>query len=200
MLAILDGYRRPTPNTDVSLQISKQCVPGGTFTNTEAHREANIAVQISTLPVMAKLGNSLGERALNDKGVVSAAEYVYTLSEEEKHEVDMAMLYFKGNVLIPNASISILGNVVGYADPLRQGLGLDGDQVSPAVFPLPNLGKMLRALATDLHESRCFFIVRGLDPCGLTPEDTILRYMGVASFVGDKIGVQDGYGNVFGKG
>ena len=87
------------------------------------------------------------------------------------------------------------------ANPLRQGLGLDGDQISPAVFPLPNLGETLRALATGLHTkpNRGFFILRGLDPSGLTPEDMVLRYIGIASFVADKIGVQDGHGNVLGK-
>jgi hypothetical protein len=85
------------------------------------------------------------------------------------------------------------------ADKILGGLGLDGDQISPSVFPLPGLGKTLRTLTADLHTKQPFFILRGLSLGGLAPEDTVLRYLGVASFVADKIGAQEACGNVFGK-
>ncbi|KAK0644622.1 hypothetical protein B0T16DRAFT_460656 [Cercophora newfieldiana] len=110
-----------------------------------------------------------GPAVAND---ANEAGYVYHLSLKEKREVDMAMLHFKG-------------------------LGLDGHQISPLVFPLPTLGKTLRALAAGLHTNQPFFTIRGLNPSGLTPEDTVLRYLGIASFVANKIGAQDAYGNVF---
>lgn len=85
------------------------------------------------------------------------------------------------------------------ADQVPEGLGLDGEQISPSVFPLPSLGKTLRAMTADLHTKQPFFTLRGLNPNGLTPEDIVLRYLGIVSFVGDNICVQDAHRNVFGK-
>jgi hypothetical protein len=54
-------------------------------------------------------------------------------------------------------------------------------------------------MTAELHHGRGFFVLRGLDPRGLSSEDTILRYLGISSYVADKIAVQDEYGNVFGQ-
>ncbi|KAK3897168.1 hypothetical protein C8A05DRAFT_20009 [Staphylotrichum tortipilum] len=125
--------------------------------------------QVSTVPTVAT------GPALKRPGLVEDPDtpgHVYVLSAAEKAEVAAAMAHFEA-------------------------LGLDGDQISPATFPLPTLGPVLRALTADLHHGRGFFILRGLTIAGLLTEDTILRYLGIASFVADKIGVQDEHGNVF---
>jgi hypothetical protein len=54
-------------------------------------------------------------------------------------------------------------------------------------------------MTAELHHGRGFFALRGLDLHGMSFEDTILRYLGVSSYVADKIAVQDECGNVFGQ-
>ncbi|KAI1746574.1 hypothetical protein F4782DRAFT_43397 [Xylaria castorea] len=133
-------------------------------------------VEKTTVPRMAeldtKVATSLENKNLDGDDLTYPAAYVYSLNDEEKAEMKVAMQHFKA-------------------------LGLDGDQVSPRVFPLPTLGKVLRDLATELHDGRGFFVLRGLDPREISLEDKILRYLAITSYVADKIGVQDDHGNVF---
>lgn len=79
------------------------------------------------------------------------------------------------------------------------GLGLDGSEVSQATFPLPTLAWPLRALAEDLHSGRGFFAVRGLDPKRYSAEDNVLLFLGVSSYVGEKRGLQNDKGHIFGQ-
>jgi hypothetical protein len=75
-------------------------------------------------------------------------------------------------------------------------LGLDGDCVARANFPLPNLGPRLRACADELHNGRGFFVLRGLDPDRYTPEDNVLMFLGLSGHVADLRGCQDKAGNM----
>ncbi|KAF5663238.1 hypothetical protein FHETE_7618 [Fusarium heterosporum] len=110
--------------------------------------------------------------ALTGPLVWSGAEYqgdhTYTLrlSEEEAGEIDSALASFKT-------------------------LGLDGDEVSPNNFPLPNLSRRLRASAETIHLGRGFVVVRGIDGSKYSDEDSVTIFLGVAGYIADKRGLQD---------
>lgn len=123
-------------------------------------------------PVNMKPEIGISLHARNDEDFGHSRSHVYMLSEAERNEVKTAMVYFKA-------------------------LGLDGDKISPASFPLPTLGGVLRTMTAELHNERGFFVLRGLDPHEVSSEDVILRYLGISSYIADKIAVQDEYGNVF---
>lgn len=76
---------------------------------------------------------------------------------------------------------------------------MDGEHISTTNFPLPNLGPVLRKMVIDLHYGRGFFVIRGLETKETSAEDIVLRFLGISAHVADKIGVQDEYGNVFGR-
>lgn len=63
-------------------------------------------------------------------------------------------------------------------------------------FPLPNLAKRLEECSDSLHTGRGFFVVKGLDMSRFSVEDGVILYLGIASYIGDKRGVQDRKGNV----
>jgi hypothetical protein len=75
-------------------------------------------------------------------------------------------------------------------------LGLDGDEVSADNFPLPNLSRRLRASAETLHLGRGFVVIRGIDGSKYTVEDSVTIFLGVASYIADKRGLQDRKGNM----
>ncbi|KAG5744718.1 hypothetical protein H9Q70_012588 [Fusarium xylarioides] len=97
--------------------------------------------------------------------------YTLRLSGEEAREVDSALASFKT-------------------------LGLDGDEVSPDNFPLPNLSRRLRASAETLHLGRGFVVIRGIDGEKYSVEDSVTIFLGVASYIADKRGLQDRKGNM----
>jgi hypothetical protein len=55
---------------------------------------------------------------------------------------------------------------------------------------LPILGPKLTAAATEVAAGRGTVILRGLEPQKYSLEDNILIYAGIASYFGDKRGVQ----------
>ncbi|KID63208.1 taurine catabolism dioxygenase TauD, partial [Metarhizium hybridum] len=75
-------------------------------------------------------------------------------------------------------------------------LCLDGDQVSKANFPLPNLTERLEKCSKILHDGRGFFVIKGIDMSHYTVEDSIVIYLGIASYIADQRGIQDREGNV----
>ncbi|KAM0380539.1 hypothetical protein ACHAPY_000269 [Fusarium culmorum] len=97
--------------------------------------------------------------------------YILRLSDEEAGEVESALASFKA-------------------------LGLDGDEVSADNFPLPNLSRRLRASAETLHLGRGFVVIRGIDGFKYTVEDSVTIFLGVASYIADKRGLQDRKGNM----
>jgi hypothetical protein len=97
--------------------------------------------------------------------------YTLRLSHEEASEVDSALASFKA-------------------------LGLDGDEVSADNFPLPNLSRRLRASAETIHLGRGFVVIRGIDGSKYTVEDNVTIFLGVASYIADKRGLQDRKGNM----
>ncbi|KAH7152810.1 hypothetical protein EDB81DRAFT_648748 [Dactylonectria macrodidyma] len=75
-------------------------------------------------------------------------------------------------------------------------LGLDGDKVSPSNFPLPNLGRRLRTCTQTIHLGRGFIVLRGIDADRYKVEDTIIIFLGLASYIAEKRGLQDRKGTM----
>ncbi|KAL2146815.1 hypothetical protein VTI28DRAFT_2296 [Corynascus sepedonium] len=101
----------------------------------------------------------------------SEDDYTLTLSEGEISEVKSGLAYFND-------------------------LGLYGNEVNPSTFPLPTLGPKLRQLANDIHCGRGFAVVRGLRPDEFSPEDNVLVFLGISSYIGVQRGRQDEEGNM----
>lgn len=75
-------------------------------------------------------------------------------------------------------------------------LGLDGCDVRQSTFPLPTLGESLLRLAIDVHCGKGFINVRGLNPENYSPEDNILLFLGLSSYIGEVRARQDEDGNM----
>lgn len=68
----------------------------------------------------------------------------------------------------------------------------DAQSVSQETFPLPNLGPRLQEIAKTLHSGRGFAVLRGLE-LAKTPEDNMIIYLGVSTYVGSQRGMcEDG--------
>lgn len=75
-------------------------------------------------------------------------------------------------------------------------LGLDGDEVCYDNFPLPSLSRRLRNCAEALHLGRGFCVIHGLDASVYTDEDNVTVFLGLASHMAEKRGLQDRKGNM----
>lgn len=70
------------------------------------------------------------------------------------------------------------------------------DDVSVETFPLPELGPRLPILATEIHTGQGFVVIKGLDPSRYTTALNLIMYLGVSSYIGDRRGRQDEFGNM----
>ncbi|OCK91311.1 Clavaminate synthase-like protein [Cenococcum geophilum 1.58] len=102
---------------------------------------------------------------------MTPSEYVYILSDVEIDEIEHALQHFKG-------------------------LGLTKDEISQTTFPLPGLRARLLQTAQEVHQGRGFAVLRGLDPSKYSLADNVILYAGIASYIGNKRGLQDRSGNV----
>jgi len=84
------------------------------------------------------------------------------------------------------------------ADLIGSGLGLTKDEISQTTFPLPGLRARLLQTAQEVHQGRGFAVLRGLDPSKYSLADNVILYAGIASYIGNKRGLQDRSGNVLG--
>lgn len=75
------------------------------------------------------------------------------------------------------------------------GLNLELGHVSPATFPLPTLGPVLKDLAAEIFSGRGFFVLRTIPVDSYSRYDNVLIYAGVSSYIGDR-GLQDRNGGV----
>ncbi|OAA32999.1 Taurine catabolism dioxygenase TauD/TfdA [Moelleriella libera RCEF 2490] len=75
-------------------------------------------------------------------------------------------------------------------------LGLDGDLVSRANFPLPRLQRKLEEMRNDVHHGKGFGLVRGLNPENFSVEDLSTIYLGIQCYVANLQGRQDKKGNM----
>jgi hypothetical protein len=74
--------------------------------------------------------------------------------------------------------------------------GLYIGHLCPENFRLATLGPVLHRLARDVAHGRGFFSFRGLDPSRYSKYRNIAIYAGIASYVGNRCGRQDEYGNM----
>jgi hypothetical protein len=58
------------------------------------------------------------------------------------------------------------------------------EQLSPANFPLPRLGPVLRSVLAELLEGRGFIMLRGLPVERMTREEQAIAYLGVGAWLG----------------
>lgn len=77
-------------------------------------------------------------------------------------------------------------------------MSLDGTAVNKHNFILPTLGAKLQDLRKEIHTGRGFAVIRGLDAAKFGVGDLTIIYMGIASYISDQIGRQDGSGNALG--
>ncbi|CAH0018337.1 unnamed protein product [Clonostachys rhizophaga] len=99
-------------------------------------------------------------------------EWVLQFTEGDKEEIRKALQHFKS-------------------------FGLEVEEVNQGSFPLPTLSQKLEKLANDLHDPRqAFFVLSGLNIDQYTVEEATIIYLGVASYVADQRGAQDGAGNM----
>ena len=75
---------------------------------------------------------------------------------------------------------------------------MDGQEVNRQNFPLPTVQERLRAYTQELYRGKGFFSIRGLDPNEYSPEDNVLLFLGISSYVAERRGKQDSRGNIFG--
>ncbi|RDA88804.1 hypothetical protein CP532_5523, partial [Ophiocordyceps camponoti-leonardi (nom. inval.)] len=75
-------------------------------------------------------------------------------------------------------------------------LKLSRHEISSANFPLPRLGHRLSQAAESIHRGHGFVVFRGLDPYLHSTEENVIIYLGLASYVADRRGLQDKNGNV----
>ncbi|KAL2134171.1 hypothetical protein VTI74DRAFT_870 [Chaetomium olivicolor] len=112
-----------------------------------------------------------GELAWGPTSFASPVDYTLTLSEDEISEVRSGLQHFND-------------------------LGLYGNEVTPITFPLPTLGPRLQQMAADIHGGRGFAVVRGLNPDDFSPEENVLVFLGISSYIGVTRGRQDEDGNM----
>lgn len=62
--------------------------------------------------------------------------------------------------------------------------GLPFDRLSPAGFPLPRFGKVLKEILAELLEGRGFVLLRGLPVERMTREEQAIAYLGIGSWLG----------------
>ncbi|KFA69128.1 hypothetical protein S40285_00096 [Stachybotrys chlorohalonatus IBT 40285] len=75
-------------------------------------------------------------------------------------------------------------------------LGLVKDEVGPSNFALPTLGARLETCARTLHIGHGFVVIKGLDGCKFDVEDSVVAYLGIASYIADQRGQQNKDGDV----
>jgi len=102
---------------------------------------------------------------------VDEQDFVYQLSDEDKVEIENALSHFMG-------------------------LELDGSELMMSNFPLPGLRSILLHLAAELHDGKGFFVVRGLNSADYSPEDNVLIFLGISSYIAETRGKQDEAGNM----
>ncbi|KAF4463976.1 taurine catabolism dioxygenase [Fusarium albosuccineum] len=82
----------------------------------------------------------------------------------------------------------------GWPKALR--LGMKDKDIKQSSFPLPNLGKTLSKIRTDIYHGRGFATLRGLNVDALSPADMATAYLGLTSHVADKRGKQNQQGTM----
>jgi hypothetical protein len=144
---------------------------------------------LSTLRVKEWPQIMRGDLAWDHATLPSEEDTILTLNEAEVEEVRDAVNHFNGRLSAIDVSI-------GSQKLTVSGLGLYGSEVAASNFPLPTLGQKLLKAALDVHRGRGFTIVRGLNPKEFSPEDNLIIFLGISSYIGSQRGRQDEDGNM----
>ncbi|KAK3936613.1 hypothetical protein QBC46DRAFT_366801 [Diplogelasinospora grovesii] len=112
-----------------------------------------------------------GDLCWESEHFASEQDYALVLSRDEISEIRDALQHFTS-------------------------LGLYGSEVSPSNFPLPSLGPRLWRAAVDIHRGKGFAVIRGLRPADFSPEENVILFLGISSYIGSKRGRQDEDGNM----
>ncbi|OBT46588.1 hypothetical protein VE00_01791 [Pseudogymnoascus sp. WSF 3629] len=97
--------------------------------------------------------------------------YIYHLTPTDLSEIEDALEVFKSH-------------------------NLNGDLATPTTFPLPTLGPKLCLLSHELYSGRGVCLIRGLTPEMYEPEEGMVVFMGVQSYMAGGKGRQDERGNM----
>ncbi|CAP61354.1 uncharacterized protein PODANS_3_10500 [Podospora anserina S mat+] len=131
--------------------------------------------ELAPATITPKLPDEIsGPLAWNPSTFESDADYTITLDDREIKEVRSALSHFNE-------------------------LDLSGSEVSTTTFPLPTLGPKLRQAAEDVHNGKGFVVVRGIrdmQPGEFSPEDKIIIFLGISSYIAGARGRQDENGNM----
>ncbi|KKA26859.1 hypothetical protein TD95_002450 [Thielaviopsis punctulata] len=102
---------------------------------------------------------------------VDSSSYILELSDAQIEELHNALKQFKS-------------------------LNIDGREISKENFALPTLGPLLEKATQEVHFGCGIFLVRGLKPEVIGPEDLVLLFLGISSYIGEDRGMQDALGNM----
>ncbi|KAI4272177.1 MAG: hypothetical protein L6R38_006689 [Xanthoria sp. 2 TBL-2021] len=94
------------------------------------------------------------------------SRFIYYLSSDDRDEVRKALMHFKAQ-------------------------RLDRDEVSKSNFPLPTLASRFTKTCEEVYNGLGAMILRGLDVEKYTPEDLLVVFLGVSSYIAEQRGVQD---------
>ena len=76
------------------------------------------------------------------------------------------------------------GELAEIAAAVEGARGLPFERLSPATFPLPTLGPVLKGILAELLDGRGFVMLRGLPVERMTREEQALAYLGIGSWLG----------------
>lgn len=99
------------------------------------------------------------------------SRFIYSLSSDDRDEIHKALIYFKDQ-------------------------GLERDKVSKGSFPLPTLGFCLTKLCHLVYNGVGAMILRGLDVDNYNPEDFLVVFLGISSYIAEQRGIQDRLGTL----
>jgi hypothetical protein len=136
-----------------------------------------------------------GDMAWEGKTLMSPSHYTLTLTPEDVREICDALRHFNST----SSSSSNLDAEVSTPILTGQGLGLYGSEVGSHNFPLPTLSRKLLSISVDIHQGKGFALIRGLNPREFSPEDNVVIFLGVSSYIGSSRGRQDENGDMLSK-
>ncbi|KAI1484381.1 hypothetical protein F5X96DRAFT_693150 [Biscogniauxia mediterranea] len=92
--------------------------------------------------------------------------FIYRLTDCDEKEIDNALTYCKA-------------------------LGKKGSDVTQSAFPLPHLAGKLAEIRENIYNGRGFSTIRGLDVDKYSPDDLVIVYLGITSYIGETRGKQN---------
>jgi hypothetical protein len=114
-------------------------------------------------------------RVWSGSDFIDESRFVYLLSDGDREEIDAAIKVFM--------------------DRHGGSASVNPDELNPTTFHLPNLGDKLTQLTELIHSGQGFYVIRGLDPSRYSPNERLVAYVGITSYVGQTRACQDAGGS-----